>query len=153
MVALRFLIVASVAGLLTTVLGKPRDDGSCDANHTCGSDNPCCSSAGFCGQGSDYCLAGCNPYASLSFQSCRAMPRCQSQTIDFTNGATPWIPLERYKGNPSVAPLTLDGGTMKPGVTGAKLLVTPNGKNRGGTVLSTTRYFYYGTMAARMRHK
>jgi hypothetical protein len=81
------------------------------------------------------------------------MPRCKSETIDFTNSATPWIDLEQYSGNANVAPLTLDGGTVRPGKHGATMVVTQKGKNEGGSVLSTTRYIMYGTMSAKMRHQ
>ncbi|KDN53361.1 glycoside hydrolase family 16 protein [Tilletiaria anomala UBC 951] len=152
MVSLRALTFALALASSALVAAKPTADGQCDSDNMCDKSSPCCSSAGYCGKGSGYCLAGCNPYGSFAFNSCAAMPRCKSQHISFKNSATPWVALDSYNGNPATAPLTLDSGTLHAGAAGARLRVTKNGDAAGGTMLSTTRYMYYGSVTARMRH-
>lgn len=124
----------------------------CSATNKCGRDSPCCSSAGYCGSTAEYCLAACNPSGSLSPSSCAAMPTCQDQTIDFTSNKRPYVALSTYRGDASQAPLTLDSGSVRTSSEGL-ILELSKANQAEGTVLSSTRYFYYGEITATMKHE
>lgn len=80
------------------------------------------------------------------------MPKCQPQTIRFDNNAKPYVSASTYRGDPNQAPFTLDQGVIEPSKSGAKLLLTKDGTAKQGTLLSTTRYWYYGQASAVMKH-
>lgn len=125
---------------------------SCSATNKCGEASPCCSEFAFCGAGPEHCLGGCDPDASFKPSSCRPMPRCKSTFIDFTNNGKSYVPLSSYRGDPTKARLTLDQGIATPSKAGLKLSLTKDGDGKLGTRLSTTRYWYYGTATAVMKH-
>lgn len=80
------------------------------------------------------------------------MPKCRPQTINFANNAKPFVPAASYRGDPNQAPFTLDEGVIEPSKSGAKMLLTKDGDAQKGTLLSTTRYWYYGQASAVMKH-
>ncbi|SPO42885.1 related to UTR2 - cell wall protein [Moesziomyces antarcticus] len=144
------LVLVSLAAL--AALTAHADAQQCSATSKCGSAAPCCSSYGYCGTSIDHCLGTCDPTASFQPSSCKPMPKCKPQTISFTNNAKPWVPASAYRGDPNQAPFTLDQGTIETAKTGSKLLLTKDGTAKKGTLLSTTRYWYYGQASAVMKH-
>ncbi|EPQ28787.1 uncharacterized protein PFL1_03590 [Pseudozyma flocculosa PF-1] len=126
---------------------------SCSAANKCGAAAPCCSEFAYCGTTSAHCLGGCNPDSSFSPSSCRPMPRCEAQYIDFTASKRPFVALGSFNGDPNQAQMTLDSGTAVAGKTGVSLRLTKDGPAAGGTRLSTTRYWYYGKATVVMRHQ
>lgn len=144
------LVLVSLAAL--AALTAHADAQQCSATSKCGAAAPCCSSYGYCGTSIDHCLGTCDPTASFQPSSCKPMPKCKPQTILFTNNAKPWVPASAYRGDPNQAPFTLDQGTIETAKTGSKLLLTKDGTAKKGTLLSTTRYWYYGQASAVMKH-
>ncbi|KAN0063112.1 putative glycosidase CRH2 [Thecaphora frezii] len=126
---------------------------SCSSTSRCGASAPCCSEFAYCGTTSAHCLGGCDPSASFSPSSCRPMPKCVSQTIDFTGSARPFVSLSTFNGDPTQAAMTLDSGVAVAGKTGVSLRLTRTGDAVAGTRLSTTRYWYYGKASVTMRHQ
>ncbi|PWN51480.1 concanavalin A-like lectin/glucanase [Violaceomyces palustris] len=145
-----FLLLLAVTQLNLVLAAS--SDGSCSASNQCPSSAPCCSEFGYCGTGSQSCLGGCNPDASFKPSSCKALPRCTNQYIDFTGKKTPYIPIASYKGDPEQAPMTLDQGVARPTTGGVRLALTRTGQAQQGTRLSTTRFWYYGRATAVMKH-
>ncbi|CAO1637470.1 unnamed protein product [Sympodiomycopsis kandeliae] len=145
-------ILALISSLLLLILVTAESAlAVCSASNKCGSASPCCSSAGFCGSTAEYCLAACNPMGSFSLSSCAAMPTCQNQHIDFTSNQRPYVALSTYQGDPSQAPLTLDSGSVRTSSEGI-IMELSKANQAEGTVLSTTRYLYYGEISAVMKH-
>lgn len=149
---LNLLFASALLLLLSTASGAWA---KCSASNKCGSHSPCCSSEGHCGSTVEHCLAGCNPTGSYSFESCAAMPVCQDQFIDFrrASGGKPihhYVPLPSFSGDANQVPLTLDDGSTRS--TSEGLVLELSKSNQGGTVLSSTRYMWYGEMTAVMKH-
>ncbi|CCF54057.1 hypothetical protein NDA11_004819 [Ustilago hordei] len=145
--SLLFALVAALAVLTISASAK-----SCSASNKCGADAPCCSTYGFCGASTAHCLGACDPSSSFQPSSCKPMPKCKPQTIFFANNAKPWVTSSSYRGDPNQAPFTLDEGVLEPSKSGAKMILTKNGAAKKGTLLSTTRYWYYGQASAVMKH-
>lgn len=145
------LLFALVATLSLLALSASAQS-TCSAASKCGQAAPCCSSYGFCGSSNAYCLGTCDPTSSFSPSSCKPMPKCKSQTISFENNAKPWVAASAYRGDPNQAPFTLDQGVAEPSKTGTKMVLTKNGAAQKGTLLSSTRYWYYGSASAVMKH-
>lgn len=145
------LLLALVAAL--TLLGLTTSaQSTCSATSKCGAAAPCCSTYGYCGSTADHCLGTCDPTSSFSPSSCKPMPKCKPQTINFDNNAKPWVAAESYRGDPNQAPFTLDEGVAEAGKSGTKMVLTKTGDAKRGTLLSTTRYWYYGQASAVMKH-
>lgn len=125
---------------------------TCSAKSKCPASAPCCSEYGYCGAEGAHCLGGCDPLASFSKGSCQPMPKCKPMSVDFTNSAKPYVSAASYKGDPNQAPFTLDEGVVTPTKAGLKMLLTKKGDAAKGTMLSSTRYMYYGTASAVMKH-
>ncbi|EST09945.1 Glycoside hydrolase, family 16 [Kalmanozyma brasiliensis GHG001] len=145
------LLLALVVALtiLTTTISAQQ---TCSAKSKCGEAAPCCSTYGYCGSSTDHCLGSCDPTSSFSPNSCKPMPKCKPQTIRFDNNAKPWVAAESYRGDPNQAPFTLDQGVAEAGKTGTKMILTKSGDAKRGSLLSTTRYWYYGQASAVMKH-
>ncbi|EWC43549.1 hypothetical protein DRE_01436 [Drechslerella stenobrocha 248] len=113
----------------------------------CPSNKPCCSQYGQCGIGA-YCLGGCDPTWSTTVKSCMPAPQCQSKTYKFTDSrSSPILSNTKYLGDPSKADWVSDGQPLfANGVV--YLTMAPD---TVGTVLSSTRYVWYGKITARMR--
>ncbi|SPO20906.1 related to UTR2 - cell wall protein [Ustilago trichophora] len=152
MISSRFttLFLALIAALTVFTLSTSAQQ--CSATKKCGEAAPCCSSYGYCGSSADHCLGTCDPTSSFKPSSCKPMPKCKPQTISFDNNAKPYIPASTYRGDPNQAPFTLDQGTVEPSKSGAKMLLTKDGVAKQGTLLSSTRYWYYGQASAVMKH-
>lgn len=145
------LLLALIAAL-TVLTYSASAQTTCSASSKCPSSAPCCSSYGYCGSDTNHCLGTCDPMSSFQPSSCKPMPKCKPQTINFDNYSKPYVAAASYHGDPNQAPFTLDQGTALPSKLGTKLLLTQNGTAQQGTLLSTTRYWYYGQASAVMRH-
>ncbi|TKY90558.1 hypothetical protein EX895_000556 [Sporisorium graminicola] len=146
--ALLFALVAALAVLTLSTSAQE----TCSATSKCGEAAPCCSSYGYCGSSTTHCLGSCDPTSSFSPSSCKPMPKCKPQTISFENNAKPWVAAASYRGDPDQAPFTLDEGVVEPSKSGTKMILTKKGAAQRGTLLSTTRYWYYGQASAVMKH-
>jgi len=108
---------------------------------------PCCSEYGFCGT-DNFCLGGCNPYASKTLTSCRPEPLCQNNQFTFADQSRILSNSTLFDGNSSTYDWVLDKGTIQNNNGDVALILT---ETNGGTRLSSTRYVYYGTITARLK--
>lgn len=123
---------------------------TCDASQKCGSANPCCSEYGFCGSGPGFCVGGCNPQYSNTWDSCEPTPLCQNATYTFHDDSR-IVNHTLYDGNATAYDFTLDAGDIYNLNTSAGELALLLTETNGGTRLSTTRYMQYGTVTAKLK--
>ncbi|KAH9833191.1 concanavalin A-like lectin/glucanase domain-containing protein [Rhodofomes roseus] len=122
---------------------------SSNATQLCGSQNPCCSSYGFCGSGPDFCFGGCDPLGSNTLTSCMPEPLCESQNITFSSFDRILMNTTQYNGNASEWDFILQQGNIL-NTTAGELVLTLSEENNG-TLLTSTRYVHYGQITARMK--
>ncbi|CCH42309.1 putative glycosidase crf2 [Wickerhamomyces ciferrii] len=118
----------------------------CNATSTCPEDKPCCSQYGYCGTGKN-CLGGCHPSHSFKREVCAPMPICTNFTTDFTDSDKQLKNVEDYLGDPDDTDWVYTGYVAD--YDDAVLLAMP--ENSGGTVLSSTRFVWYGNIKARLK--
>ncbi|KAH8829294.1 glycoside hydrolase family 16 protein [Flagelloscypha sp. PMI_526] len=120
---------------------------TCNVTSPCSkSSAPCCSEFGFCGD-DDFCLGGCNPFSSKSIDACRPNPVCKDATYTFPSSKI-LSNSTYFDGNASAYDFVIDKGNIMNGTGEVVLLLT---KENGGTRLSSTRYFHYGTISAKLK--
>ncbi|KAL3231430.1 putative glycosidase CRH2 [Nakaseomyces bracarensis] len=121
----------------------------CNATSQCPEEYPCCSSFGQCGTG-QYCVNSCNPRYSFTVDSCIAMPICKDMNTKFNNNYTSKVlDANTYLGNASAGDWTYSGYLIDYPDEESIILAMP--KNSGGSVLSSTRYMWYGKMSAKLK--
>lgn len=141
-----FLFLAFVGFFLSLVSADDKyTEISCNATSQCPESKPCCSQYGTCGTGS-YCLGGCDIRYSFNLTACMPMPRMSKlkesfDDIDHIEKQT------QYLGNASEADWVYTGYIDSH--DDALLLQMPNGST--GTVVSSTKYFWYGKVGATMK--
>ncbi|ABN64958.2 family 18 glycosyl hydrolase, partial [Scheffersomyces stipitis CBS 6054] len=118
---------------------------TCNETVTCPESAPCCSQYGECGTGA-YCLGGCDVRFSFNLSSCMPMPRMSSFETNFTDIDSVEIQTE-YLGNSSESDWVYTGWAATH--DDALLLQMP--KNSSGTVLSSTKYLWYGKVSATLK--
>lgn len=84
---------------------------------------------------------------SFSIEACVPAPVCESKKMDFKNIKKTVAPNNMYLGDPSKADWVSSG---EPAQLNDYGLLTM-GENSYGTVLSSTRYMWYGNVKARMK--
>ncbi|RCK67344.1 Extracellular glycosidase UTR2 [Candida viswanathii] len=124
------------------------DSITCNATTSCPEESPCCSQFGICGTGA-YCLGGCDIRYSFNLSSCMPMPRMDSFSESFdSKQKVSEIELQSlYLGNASEADWVYTGWVDY--YDESLLLQMPN--HTTGTVLSSTKYFWYGKVGATMK--
>lgn len=136
--------------VLVSFLAGSVEATSCNATSPCPLSAPCCSEYGFCGT-DNFCLGGCNPFASNTMDSCKPSPICVDANHTFTDNSRILSNVTFYDGNATAHDWTLDKGfifnTNSSGGELAMILTETN----GGTRLSSTRYMHYGTTTARIK--
>lgn len=120
----------------------------CNSSSSCPEEAPCCSQFGECGTGG-YCLGGCNPQFSYNYKSCMAMPICKDTNTKFNKYRSKVLDKDTYLGNASAGDWAYSGYLMDYEDEESLLLAMP--KDSSGTVLSSTRYVWYGKISARMK--
>ncbi|EGW31262.1 uncharacterized protein SPAPADRAFT_61834 [Spathaspora passalidarum NRRL Y-27907] len=121
---------------------------TCDATTKCPESAPCCSQFGICGTGA-YCLGGCDIRYSFNLTSCMPMPRMDSFQYQFdSKDKVEQIEQQyEYLGNSSEADWVFSGWVDYH--DDALLVQMP--KNTTGTVLSSTKYIWYGKVGATIK--
>lgn len=99
---------------------------------------------GQCGVGA-YCLGGCDIRYSHSINSCAHAPTCKSNDYKLQN-LDDIQPNTKYLGDPNKANWVADGKPQQ--YNGGVLLTMP--PDSSGTVLSSTRYVWYGKISTKM---
>lgn len=141
-------LLASFPVLLALAAGVARATSTCNVTSPCSlSTAPCCSEFGFCGT-NNFCLGGCNPYASKSLSSCRPEPLCQDSQYTFTDQSRILSNSTLFDGNSSKYDWVIDKGSIQNNNGDVVLVLT---QTNGGTRLSSTRYVYYGTINAKLK--
>lgn len=145
------LFFLSAISALTSVVAAAATEKVVYCNETlaaCPEDKPCCSQYGVCGSGS-YCLGGCNPRYSHNISACMPMPVCKDFQTVFSNYSGDLQSQYTYLGDAEKHDWIYEGYTMDYDKEDALVLAMP--KNSGGTVLSSTRYVWYGKVGARLK--
>ncbi|CAG5165495.1 uncharacterized protein ALTATR162_LOCUS6802 [Alternaria atra] len=140
----------SAAFAATIFAGTALAGAKCSKDSHCPQDTPCCSLYGDCGVGA-FCLGGCDPLMSHSFDSCVPGPVCKSgkysldslddvQTIDKYLGDASKINWQS-QGMPTIYtdPKTKEKSTL---LTMAQGTV--------GTLLASTYYVWYGKICSKL---
>lgn len=117
----------------------------CNATSNCPEDLPCCSQYGVCGTGMN-CLGGCNPHFSFKKEACMAMPVCKNFTTEFKDTEVA-KDINDYLGNPDDTDWVYSGFIAD--YDDSMILAMPN--QSSGTVLSSTRYVWYGKVSATLK--
>lgn len=121
---------------------------TCNSTSSCPEDAPCCSQFGVCGTGA-YCLGGCDIRYSFNLSSCMPMPRMSSFSESFdSKKKVSEVELQSlYLGNSSEADWVYTGWVDY--YDDSLLLQMPNQST--GTVLSSTKYLWYGKVGATLK--
>lgn len=140
------VVLLVVASLFQVCLADSYEMIPCNSTDKCPKSTPCCSQYGYCGTGS-YCLGGCDIRYSYKPDACMPMPRMKddmSVTFDDTDL------LEKqdvFLGNYSESDWVYTGYIDTH--NDALLLQMPNQST--GTVISSTKYFWYGKVSAKLK--
>lgn len=118
---------------------------TCGNGSKCPQESPCCSPYGDCGVGA-YCLGGCDPVNSFSRGSCVDNPVCQNETYTFAN-LDGLQSIDKYLGDETKADFVYSGQPLNN--NGDLLLTMAN--NSVGTVISSTKYIWYGKFSAKLK--
>ncbi|QLQ79116.1 hypothetical protein HG537_0B04640 [Torulaspora globosa] len=138
-VAILLALVSNVLAIETVI---------CNATQSCPEELPCCSQFGECGTGST-CLGGCNPMFSFNAAACMPMAICQDSSTTFQNYSSRVASHDTYLGNVSEADWVYTGYLYDYDDEDSMLLAMP--KYSAGTVLSSTRFMWYGKVSARLK--
>ncbi|RLV93782.1 Extracellular glycosidase UTR2 [Spathaspora sp. JA1] len=137
-------------GLTFLVSLATADNGmiTCSSTQPCPESAPCCSQFGICGTGA-YCLGGCDIRYSFNLTSCMPMPRMDSFQYSFdTKEKVADVEQQfEYLGNSSEADWVYSGWIDYHDE--ALLVQMPT--NTTGTVLSSTKYLWYGKVGATLK--
>lgn len=139
------LVTALLFNLVIAADDEPWDKYKCDAKTKCPSKRPCCSQYGVCGTGA-YCLGGCDIRYSYNLTSCMPMPIMEEYKATFDNTSI-FTHSEDYLGKSDETDWIYTGYIDT--ADDALLLQMPNGTT--GTVVSSTKYLWYGKLTAKMK--
>jgi beta-glucanase (GH16 family) len=117
----------------------------CTRNNHCPADSPCCGLYGDCGVGA-FCLGGCDPTMSTTFDSCVPNPVCKSGTYKF-DGLKDVQSINDYLGDNSKINWQAQGNPVKYPSGGVALTMA---EGTVGTLLASTFYVWYGKICATM---
>ncbi|KAK6455817.1 Utr2 GPI anchored cell wall putative glycosidase [Scheffersomyces xylosifermentans] len=136
-------IIPTLLFLLSFAVADDSDTITCGTeNQVCPESAPCCSQYGVCGTGA-YCLGGCDTRFSFNSSSCMPMPRMSDFDTQFNNLSQVEIQ-NQYLGNASESDWVYTGWVDIH--DDALLLQMP--ANSSGTVVSSTKYLWYGKVSA-----
>lgn len=151
MITSRKWLFILVAFLFVTYVQAADDDDddwdaySCNSTTSCPEKRPCCSQYGICGTGA-YCLGGCDIRFSFSLDSCMPQPVMDDYTNDFSNSSI-FKKQDEYLGHADETDWVYTGYLDTS--DDALLLQMPNGTT--GTVVSSTKYLFFGKVSATMK--
>ncbi|KAJ4334115.1 putative glycosidase CRH2 [Ascochyta clinopodiicola] len=144
-----------VRGLLSTALaaatlaGTAYAGAKCSKDSHCPSDTPCCSLYGDCGVGA-FCLGGCDPLMSHSFDSCVPGPVCKSGTyaLDTLSNVQS---IDKYLGDSSKIDWQSQGmpAIYTDPSSGKKSTLLTMAQGTVGTLMASTHYVWYGKICAK----
>ncbi|KAF2439946.1 glycoside hydrolase family 16 protein [Karstenula rhodostoma CBS 690.94] len=118
---------------------------TCTRQKKCPADTPCCGLYGQCGVGA-FCLGGCDPTMSTTFDSCVPNPSCKSGNYAFTD-LKDMQSNQKYLGDSAKINWQAQGNPIKYPSGGVALTMA---ENTVGTLLASTFYVWYGKICATM---
>lgn len=129
------------------ISGLLADDSSVTCNETqkCPESMPCCSQYGICGIGS-YCLGSCDPRYSYNLSACLPSPICKNTQTLFSS-VDQLTKIDKFYGDATKADWVYDGTVLE--YDNSVILAMP--KNSGGTVISSARYLWYGSVEVKLK--
>lgn len=139
-----------IAFLLLLAAGAVNAAVYCNSSQSCPQDKPCCSQYGECGSGS-YCLGGCNPAFSYNIKACMPMPMCKDSSTNFKNYSSKLGKMSEYLGDAEDSDWIYEGYTLDYDDKDDDALILAMPKNTAGTVISSTRYIWYGKVSAKLK--
>ncbi|EOA86732.1 putative glycosidase CRH2 [Exserohilum turcicum] len=126
------------------------DGAKCTKDSHCPKETPCCSLYGDCGVGA-FCLGGCDPLMSNSFDSCVPGPVCQSgtYTLDSLDDVQS---IDKYLGDASKINWQSQGDPTiyTDPKTGKKSTLLTMAQGTVGTLLASTHYVWYGKICSKL---
>jgi len=132
-----------------TLAGTALAGAKCSADSHCPQDTPCCSLYGDCGVGA-FCLGGCDPLMSHTFDSCVPGPVCKSgkYTLDSLDDVQT---IDKYLGDASKINWQSQGmpAIYTDPSTGQKSTLLTMAQGTVGTLLASTHYVWYGKICAK----
>lgn len=140
----------SAAIAAVTLAGTALAGAKCTKDSHCPQDTPCCSLYGDCGVGA-FCLGGCDPLMSNTFDSCVPNPVCKSGTykLDTLDDVQS---IDKYLGDASKINWQSQGmpAIYTDPSSGKKSTLLTMAKGTVGTLLASTHYVWYGKICAKM---
>ncbi|EAT83046.1 hypothetical protein HBI56_070470 [Parastagonospora nodorum] len=122
----------------------------CTKDNHCPQDTPCCSLYGDCGVGA-FCLGGCDPLMSHSFDSCVPGPVCKSGTysLDTLDDVQS---IDKYLGDASKINWQSQGtpAIYTDPSSGQKSTLLTMAQGTVGTLLASTHYVWYGKICSKL---
>ncbi|KAF2993032.1 hypothetical protein E8E13_000086 [Curvularia kusanoi] len=145
MVRRAFSAALAAAALAGTAYAQAK----CSKDSHCPSDTPCCSLYGACGVGA-YCLGGCDPLMSHSFDSCVPGPVCKSGTYGL-DSLSPVQSIDKYLGDSSKIDWQSQGmpAIYTDPSSGKKSTLLTMAQGTVGTLLASTHYVWYGKVCTK----
>lgn len=142
--------VLSAALAAAAFAGTAFADGKCTKDSHCPQDTPCCSLYGDCGVGA-FCLGGCDPLMSHSFDSCVPGPVCKSgtYTLDSLDDVQT---IDKYLGDASKINWQSQGmpAIYTDPSSGEKSTLLTLAEGTSGTLLASTHYVWYGKICSKL---
>lgn len=134
----------------TALVGSAYAAGAkCTKDSHCPEESPCCSLYGDCGVGA-FCLGGCDPLMSHSFDSCVPGPVCKSGTyaLDTLSNVQS---IDKYLGDSSKVDWQSQGmpAIYTDPSSGKKSTLLTMAEGTVGTLLASTHYVWYGKICAK----
>ncbi|KAJ4316664.1 putative glycosidase CRH2 [Neodidymelliopsis sp. IMI 364377] len=133
-----------------TLAGTVYAGAKCSKDSHCPSETPCCSLYGDCGVGA-FCLGGCDPLMSHSFDSCVPGPVCKSGTysLDSLDNVQS---IDKYLGDSSKIDWQSQGmpAIYTDPSSGKKSTLLTMAQGTVGTLLASTHYVWYGKICSKL---
>lgn len=140
--------ISALAAILSMVVAADDDVITCSNTKKCPLEAPCCSQFGICGTGA-YCLGGCDIRFSYNISACMPMPIMEPFHHAFdTEKKVKEIELQyEYLGNATEADWVYSGWIDYHD----EALLVQMPRDTTGTVLSSTKYTWYGRVGATLK--
>jgi len=143
----RAMLSAAVAA--AALVGTALAGAKCTKDSHCPQDTPCCSLYGDCGVGA-FCLGGCDPLMSHSFDSCVPGPVCKSGTYKL-DSLDDVQSIDNYLGDASKINWQSQGQpTIYTDPSGKKSTLLTMAQGTVGTLLASTYYVWYGKICSKI---
>lgn len=140
----------SAAFAAAALVGTAFAGAKCSVDSHCPAETPCCSLYGDCGVGA-FCLGGCDPLMSHSFDSCVPGPVCKSGTYSLDSLSNVQS-IDKYLGDSSKIDWQSQGmpAIYTDPSSGKKSTLLTMAQGTVGTLLASTHYVWYGKICSKL---